>query len=113
MILVAAYLAIFAAGPLVFFALARPKPSLDRFMLHSATSVGFMVAGSLLWQQTGQAAMALALLCLWLGWVVMAVAAVQAVCFLHGKRGKIWRWSATLGATATVVPWFGLSLTLT
>ncbi len=111
MILVATYLAIFAAGPLVFVILNRPKPSLDRFVLHSATAFGFLVAGSLLWQQPGQAAMVGALLSLWLGWVVMSVAAVQAV-WLRGQRGKIWRWSATLGATTTVVPWFGLSLTL-
>lgn len=109
MTLLTAYLVIFAAGPLVFMGLVRHRPGRDRFAMNSAAAIGFLVVGMLLWQQPGQAAHVGALLCLWLGWVVMAAVAVQAV-WLREQAGAVRRATAALGAAATVIPWFGLSL---
>lgn len=111
--LVIAFFVLVVLGPLIFLALIRPRPTVWRFAIGCASAVMLMCAAWLL-RKTGQDMIAVAgwLACVWLGWIVTIAMVVQALALKHGF-GRQRKWSAAMGAVATIVPWFGLSLALT
>ncbi len=110
MALILAYLVFFAVGPLIFLGLTRARPSRGRVFIGVVSVAGLMVAAwGLRDVAEGPVAVLGWLACLWLGWVVTIATAVQAV---RLRLPAIRKWSAALGAVATVAPWFGLSLAM-
>jgi hypothetical protein len=110
MVLIAAYMVFCVAGPVVFLGLTRAAPSRHRVAMGSASVAGLMLAAWWLKAQGGGDVVMLAwLACMWLGWVATIATGVQAVRLRLGLPG-VKKWSAALGAVATVIPWFGLSL---
>lgn len=110
MALIAAYIVFFGAGPLIFLGLTRAEPSRHRVAIGSLSVIGLMLAAWMLRAQATSDPVVLAwLACLWLGWVVTMATGVQAVRLWLGLPG-VRKWSAAVGAVATVIPWFGLSL---
>jgi len=113
MTLVIAYLVFVFLGPAVFLALIRPAPTLRRFAI-GCVSVVMLIAAAWLVRLGGQDTSAMTigrLACVWLGWLVTIAMVVQALALRRG-RGRQRKWSAAMGAAATVAPWFGLSLAM-
>ncbi len=108
MALVIAYLFCVGLGPVIFLGLIRPAPGARRFAMGCASAV--MLMGTA-WLMQALGATLGWLACLWLGWLVTLAMVVQAVTLRHG-RGRPRKWSAALGAAASVAPWLGLSLAL-
>ncbi|WP_322867163.1 hypothetical protein U5922_013840 [Aquicoccus sp. G2-2] len=110
MMMVIAYLVFVGLGPLLFTGLIRPLPTVRRFTMGVASAL-MMIVGAWLMHRYGQGAAGDVgwLLCLWFGWLVTLAMMVQAVTLCRG-RGRPRVWSAALGAAASVLPWFGLSL---
>jgi hypothetical protein len=113
MTLVIAYFVFVLLGPVVFLALIRPTPTVPRFAIGCA-SVGMLMGAAWILRQGGQGSVLLTigwLACVWLGWIVTIAMVVQALALKRGF-GPQRKWSAALGAVATVLPWFGLSLAI-
>jgi hypothetical protein len=110
MMMVIAYLVFMGLGPLLFIGLIRPLPTLRRFLMGVASAL-MLIVGAWSMHRFGQGGVAEAgwLLCLWLGWLVTLAMVVQAVTLGRG-HGRPRVWSAALGASASVLPWFGLSI---
>ncbi len=114
MTLLIAYIVFVLVGPVIFLGLIRPKPSERRFAIGCASAVTLMCA-ALLMRPAGQGADLATigwLICAWLCWIVTIAMVVQALT-LRGGFGWQRKWNAALGAAATIVPWFGLSLAIT
>ena len=114
MTLVIAYIVFVLLGPVIFLALIRPRPTERRFAIGCASTVMLMTAAWML-RQVGNGAAEITigwLACAWLGWIVTIAMVVQALALKRGF-GRQRKWSAAMGAAATVVPWFGLSLAMT
>ena len=113
MALVIAYIVFVLAGPLIFIALIRPRPTHGRFV-QDAASVVMLVAAAFVMRHLGHGPVAAIgwLVAMWLGWIVTIAMVVQAIALRRGM-GRQRKWSAAFGATATVLPWFGLSLAIT
>ena len=112
--LVLAYVVFVGLGPLIFLGLIRPAPSAGRFLMGAASAVMLMAAAWAMRRVGGAdpvAAMG-GLAAMWLGWIVTIAMLVQVATLRFG-RGWPRRWSAALGAAATVAPWFGLSWAVT
>ncbi len=107
------FVAVFLAGPLMFWALARRSPT-GAYFLMLWLGMTAMVAGAFALNAyilpmaaeplvTGLQIIAL----LWLAWIVMLAICVLAIRSSRvGPRTK--RWTAAIGAMATTLPWFGL-----
>lgn len=115
MIIIATYLLVFVAGPLLYWALVRQDPDAGYFAQLAAlviVLIGFaylvpLGAGEA-WQ-TWEYFDVVILLVLWLAWI-----AVAAMCVLAVRRridkGPALRGAVALGAISTTLPWFGLHL---
>ena len=114
MSLVIAYVVFVLVGPVVFVGLIRPAPTRARFAIGAVSALGLMGAAFAMrvWGQGAPVAAMGWLACLWLGWIVTIAVAVQAWALARGM-GRQRKWSAAIGAAATVLPWFGLSLAMT
>lgn len=119
MMLGVAYVVFVVVGPVIFLGLIRPVPTRRRFALGVCAASGFVIAAWLLQgagasdaAAGGGALVQLARLgCIWLGWIVTIAMVVQALA-LRRASGRQRKWNAALGAAATVVPWFGLTLAI-
>jgi len=107
------YLVSFAAGPVIFWILARQRPAKGYFTLLCVIAVALMVAANVVPRlaaiegDTSAYPALTKVMLLWLGWIV-----VIALCVLALRErlpeGPALRWSFALGAMATTLPWFGL-----
>ena len=107
------YLISFAAGPAMFWVLARQRPTRGYFMALCAFAVGLLAMGWAVPRLIAPDAQAspypdlAVLLLLWVAWIV-----VIALCTLAARsrlpQGTARRWAFALGAMATTLPWFGL-----
>lgn len=104
------YIVVVLGGPLVFLALIWPAPTPRRFALGVMSAI-MLVAAAWLLQGVGadKGIMFVRLICLWMGWIVTIAMIVQAIALKHGF-GRHRKWSVTVGAAATIMPWLGLSV---
>ena len=103
-----AYVTVFVGGPVVMLLLIYPAPTWRRFVIGCLAVMALIGAAVLAARTPGELGL-LALGAMWLAWVVMVAMCVQAV-RLRNKGASARRWSATVGAMATAIPWLGLSL---
>lgn len=114
MALVIAYIVFVLVGPVIFLGLIRPRPTRQWFAMGSGSAV-MLIGGAWAMRAFGQGVPVAAigwLAAMWLGWIVTIATVVQAAAMTRAFGIKR-KWSAALGAAATVLPWFGLSLAMT
>ena len=111
--LVIAYVVFVLVGPVILVALIRHRPTPQRFVMGVVSAVALILSAHVMRAQAGHVPVAAIgwLGAMWLGWIVTLAMVVQAVTLRLGQ-GKPRKWGATLGAAATVLPWFGLSLAM-
>ncbi|MEP1522269.1 hypothetical protein [Ascidiaceihabitans sp.] len=112
--LVVIFLMVFVAGPLIFFRLVRPAPSLAQFRLLAGISFSTLLVSlalrfgflgrwgsdpSLTWITVGL---------IWIAWVGILALGVQRL-RMADPSVRMRNWTAVLGAFGTAVPWFGLA----
>ena len=113
-LLVVIFLMIFVAGPLAFFRLTRPAPSVRQFRLLAwitlsalalslALRFGFMghwgLDPALTWGSLGL---------IWVAWIGILALGAQRL-RMADTSARMRLWTAVLGAFGTAVPWFGLA----
>ncbi|UYV37511.1 hypothetical protein N4R57_21730 [Rhodobacteraceae bacterium D3-12] len=107
-----AYVVFVLIGPVIFLALIRPMPTRRRFALGVGSALMLVIAAWVLQgSEAGMAVQFARLGCIWLGWIVTIAMVVQALALRRGG-GRQRKWNAALGAAATVMPWFGLTLAI-
>ena len=113
MALVIAYMFFILVGPVIFIGLIQPTPTTGRFAIGAASAVMLVGAAFAMRQMAGTVPVAAIgwLAAMWLGWIVTIAMVVQAIALRRGF-GRKRKWSAALGAAATMLPWFGLSLSI-
>lgn len=114
MTLIAVFVIVFVAGPLIFRALTNDRPS--RRGLHRIAAFAVVCAVTALVIRYGFAhrwendlvATAVSVLFIWLGWIGILALATQAL--RQTDPGvAMRRWTGVLGTVATTIPWFGLA----
>ncbi|MDU8929300.1 hypothetical protein RXV86_18055 [Alisedimentitalea sp. MJ-SS2] len=108
-----AYVVFMLVGPVIFIGLIRHRPTRQRFVMGVFSALALIASAQVMRATLGHLPVAAFgwLAAMWLGWIVTLAMVVQAVTLKLG-RGRPRKWGATLGAAATVLPWFGLSLAM-
>ncbi len=114
MTLIAIFLIVFIAGPLIFRALTGNKPSRQGLrniaifaVLCASTALAIRYGFASRWG-TELGTTAISVMFIWLGWIGILAFATQV---LRGSDpgAPMRRWTAVLGTVATTIPWFGLA----
>lgn len=108
MTLLFAYAVMFIIGPILMLVLVRAQSGRKSHLL-AGTVVVALIGGAVAGQNGGFELVSLAMM--WLAWVVLIAMCVLAVQSRYISN-DIRKWSAAIGAMATVIPGLGLTLAI-